>query len=116
LIIRILMSTSTLFPYTTLFRSTKQRFFCKSCNSSFIAKTSFVEENCFISDNTKTKAFIKSTEAQSLTDISKYCDVSPTTVQPIINKYATLFKPHYRSLSKHLSFDEFKYAKGKMAF
>src|SRR5699024_10949435 len=94
----------------------KQRFFCKSCNSSFIAKTSIVEENCFISDNTKTKAFIKSAEAQSLTDIAKDCDVSPTTVQRIINKEAKVFKLHYRALPKHLSFDEFKYAKGKMAF
>src|SRR5699024_5464945 len=88
---------------------------CKACNSSFIAKTSIVEENCFISDNTKTKAFIKSAEAQSLTDIAKDCDVSPTTVQRIINKEAKVFKPHYRALPKHLSFDEFTYAKGKMA-
>lgn len=102
--------------YPTYLNLKKQRFFCKACNSSFIAKTSIVEENCFISDNTKTKAFIKSAEAQSLTDIAKDCDVSPTTVQRIINKEAKVFKPHYRALPKHLSFDEFKYAKGKMAF
>src|SRR5690625_3955734 len=27
-----------------------------------------------------------------------------------------MYKPHYRALPTHLSFDEFKYAKGKMAF
>src|SRR5699024_494914 len=34
----------------------------------------------------------------------------------IINKEAKAFKPYYRALPRHLSFDEFKYAKGKMAF
>jgi len=102
--------------YPTYLNLKKQRFFCKACNSSFIAKTSIVEENCFISDNTKTKASIKSAEAQSLTDIAKDCYVSPTTVQRIIKKEAKAFKPYYRALPRHLSFDEFKYAKGKMAF
>ena len=102
--------------YPTYLNLKKQRFFCKACNSSFIAKTSIVKENCFISANTKAKAFIKSAEAQSLTDIAKDCYVSPTTIQRIINKEAKAFKAHYRALPKHLSFDEFKYAKGKMAF
>src|SRR5690625_4294648 len=92
--------------YPTYLNLKKQRFFCKACNSSFIAKTSSVEENCFISNNTKTKVFIKSSEAQSLKDIANDCYVSPTTVQRIIDKEAKTFKPHYRALPKHLSFDD----------
>jgi len=38
------------------------------------------------------------------------------TVQREINKAAKSFKPAHKQLPKHLSFDEFKYAKGKMAF
>ena len=38
------------------------------------------------------------------------------TVQREINKAAKSFKPAHKQLPKHLSFDEFKYAKGKKAF
>src|SRR5699024_2653636 len=37
-------------------------------------------------------------------------------VQRVIHEAAKLFKPYYSKLPKHLSFDEFKYAKGRMAF
>ena len=94
----------------------KQYFFCKECRITFIAQTNIVERNCFISNHTKAKILIKSTDAQSLTDIAKDSAVSPTTVQRVINKEARRYKPHYRYLPAHLSFDEFKYAKGQMAF
>lgn len=102
--------------YPTYLNLKKQRFFCKACESSFVAKTSIVEEHCFISNNTKRKVLIKSADALSLTDIGKDCDVSVTTVQRVITKEAKAYKPHYSVLPKHLSFDEFKYAKGQMAF
>ena len=65
----------------------KQRFMCQACQSSFTAKTS----------------------------IARDCSVSPATVQRQINQAAKQFIPHYKALPKHLSFDEFKYAKGEMA-
>lgn len=102
--------------YPTYLQLKKQRFFCKECKSTFIAQTKIVERNCFISNHTKAKILIKSTDAQSLTDIAKDSAVSPTTVQRVINKEARKYKPHYRYLPAHLSFDEFKYAKGQMAF
>ena len=94
----------------------KQRFFCKSCRSSFTAQTQLVKKNCFISEQTKSHIAIKTSEAQSMESISRDCIVSPTTVQRVITETATLYKPYYKALPKHLSFDEFKYAKGKMAF
>lgn len=94
----------------------KQRFMCKRCNNSFTAKTSIVKKHCHISENVKTQITIKSAEAQSLTSIAKDCSVSPTTVQRVINIVAQIYKPSCQSLPKHLSFDEFKYAKGMMAF
>jgi len=94
----------------------KQRFYCKACRGTFMAQTSIVDKHCFISNQIKAKALIKSIDAQSLTDIAKDCLVSPTTVQRIITKEAKKYKPHYRALPDHLSFDEFKYAKGQMAF
>lgn len=102
--------------YPTYLNLKKQRFFCKACHSSFIARTSIVQKHCFISNHTKAKVLIKSTDAQSLTDIAKDCSVSSTTVQCVITKEAKKYKPYYHALPKHLSFDEFKYAKGQMAF
>src|SRR5699024_6264700 len=94
----------------------KKRFFCKACNKTFIAHTSIVDRHCFISKNTKAKILIKSTDAQSLTDISKDCSVSTTTVQRVINKEAKRYQPYYQSLPNHLYCHEFKNAKGKIVF
>src|SRR5699024_4560376 len=89
---------------------------CKAWESSFEAETSIVKRNCYISENTKAQVVIKSTEAQPLITIAKDCSVSPTTVQRVITEEAKAFKPHHQALPKHLSCDEFKYAKGQMAF
>src|SRR5699024_1039581 len=124
--------------YTTYLNLKKQRFYCKACNGTFSASTSIVQKHCFISDHTKAKILVKSTDAQSLTDIAKDCLVSTSTVQRVITTEAKKHhkecceatppgeplhtndakKQHkqYQSLPKHLSFDEFKYKKGQMAF
>ncbi len=94
----------------------KQRFMCKQCENSFTAKTPIVKKNCHISKNVNAHVVIKSAEAQSITSIARDCSVSPTTVQRMINCAAKRYKPSLNSLPKHLSFDEFKYAKGSMAF
>src|SRR5699024_6846061 len=69
-----------------------------------------------ISNYTKTKVVVKSAEAQSIKDISKDCRVSSHTVQREINKASQSFKPARKQLPKHISFDEFKYAKGNIEF
>lgn len=94
----------------------KQRFFCKACNHSFIAKSSIVEKHCFISKQSRAHVLIKSAEAQTITSIAQDCSVSPSTVQRMINEEVRPYKFTYQSLPNHLSFDEFKYGKGKMAF
>ncbi|MHA6258796.1 ISL3 family transposase [Sporosarcina sp. CAU 1771] len=94
----------------------KQRFRCQACQSSFTAKTPIVQKNSYISKNVKAQVIIKSAEAQSLTSIARDCSVSPTTVQRLINQATKQFISHYQVLPNHLSFDEFKYAKGALAF
>src|SRR5690625_7978237 len=83
---------------------------------TFSASTSIVQKHCFISDHTKAKILVKSTDAQSLTDIAKDCLVSTSTVQRVITTEAKKHHKQYQSLPKHLSFEEFKYKKGQMAF
>lgn len=94
----------------------KQRFFCRSCQCSFTAKTPIVEKNCHVSNQSKAMIVIKSTEARSVKSLSKDCSVSWHTVQRVIDNAAQSVKSHHQALPENLSFDEFKYAKGKMAF
>lgn len=94
----------------------KQRFFCKACNSSFVAHTSIVDEHCFISKKSRAQVLIKAADTQTITSIARDCAVSTATVQRMINKEVEPYQFKHRSLPEHLSFDEFKYGKGKMAF
>lgn len=94
----------------------KQRFMCKACNNSFTGKTPIVKSHCFISNQVKSQVVLKAAEAQSLQSIARDCFVSPPTVQREIDQAAKQFKSHHQTLPKHLSFDEFKYAKGALAF
>src|SRR5699024_4670185 len=78
--------------------------------------TRLVKEKCFISNQTKAQILIQSADAKSLLSISQDCSISSPTVQRVIKERSKQFKPHYNKLPSHLSFDEFKHAKGKMAF
>src|SRR5699024_8664813 len=102
--------------YTTYLNLTKQRFYCKAYNATFIASPSIIQKHCFISDITKAKILVKSRDALYLTDIAKDCLVSTSTVQRVNTTEAKKHHKQYQSLPKHLSFDEFKYKKGQMAF
>jgi len=94
----------------------KQRFFCKSCSSTFVAQSSIVDEFCFISKQVKTLVTLKASEAQSLTLIAQDTSVSVSSVQRFIDQYSRSMPKKYHALPKHFSFDEFKYVKGRMAF
>ena len=100
----------------TFLKLKKQRFFCRSCQCSFTAKTPIVEKNCHVSNQSKAMIVIKSTEARSVQSLSKDCSVSWHTVQRVIDDAAQSVKSHHQALPENLSFDEFKYANGKMAF
>ena len=102
---RITLPISGIYP--TYLNLKKQRFYCKACSGTFSASTSIVQKHCFISDHTKAKVLVKSTDAQSLTDIAKDCLVSTSTVQRVITTEAKKHHKQYQSLPKHLSFDEF---------
>src|SRR5690625_5571433 len=90
----------------TYLRLKKQRFVCKSCNSSFTAETTIVKKNCFISENTNALVVIKSADAQPLISISRNRSVSSTTFQRVIAKVAKVYKPHHQALPKHLRSEE----------
>ena len=72
-----------------LFRTSKQRFYCKSCDSHFTAKSNIVDAHCFISNKTKLAVLDKAQEYRSQKSIAKSCLVSSMTVSRVINQAAS---------------------------
>ena len=72
-----------------LFRTSKQRFYCKSCDSHFTAKSNIVDAHCFISNKTKLAVLDKVQEYRSQKSIAKSCLVSSMTVSRVINQAAS---------------------------
>lgn len=102
--------------YPTYLLLNKQRFMCKECLTTFTAKTPIVKKHCFITNAVKGHVLSKTAGAQSIKDIARECTVSEATVQRVINQEAKKYQCYDRTLPTNLSFDEFKYASGKLAF
>ncbi|XBC14871.1 ISL3 family transposase [Streptococcus thermophilus] len=92
----------------TLLRLKKRRFQCKSCRSVTVAETSIVEKNCQISNLVRQKV------TQLLTDIARRLRVSTSTVYRKLDQFT--FKEHYDKLPAVMSWDEFGFKKGELAF
>ena len=58
----------------------KKRFFCRNCNKTFIAKTSLIDKNKNISNNTELQIKLELMIKQSEKDISKRLDVSVSKI------------------------------------
>ena len=103
----------------TILRLHKQRFYCKSCDSTFSAKSHIVEKNCFISNSVKDKITVDLTKKISEKDIAEINNVSHSTVSRIVDNAFYQLKPNKNYLPEHLLFDEFKStndADGAMSF
>ena len=102
-----------------ILRLHKQRFYCKSCDSTFSAKSHIVEKNCFISNSVKDKITVDLTKKISEKDIAEINNVSHSTVSRIVDNAFYQLKPNKNYLPEHLLFDEFKStndADGAMSF
>ena len=105
--------------YNSILRLKKQRYLCKHCNKAFTLKSSIVDYGCFISKSTKLNIAKDLIKKRSEKDIAIDNNVSPNTVERIIDSYyesKTLYKNY---LPEVLSFDEFKSVKsadGAMSF
>ena len=98
----------------TLLRLKKRRFQCKSCKRVTVAETSIVEKNCQISNLVRQKVTQLLTEKVSLTDIARILRVSTSTVYRKLDQFT--FKKHYDKLPAVMSWDEFGFKKGELAF
>ena len=105
--------------HNAVLKLNKQRYICKDCGKTFIAKTSIVDKNCFISNKVKQAAVISSKETVSEKHIAKELNISHSTVNREINKFRNSYKANFNYLPEVLCFDEFKSTKdadGAMSF
>jgi len=105
--------------FKTILKLHKQRYLCKHCNKAFTLSTNIVNYGCFISNNTKHKIASDLTKKRSEKDIALDNNVSPNTVERIMDSYYETQKLYKHYLPKVLSFDEFKSVKsadGAMSF
>ena len=98
----------------TLLRLKKRRFQCKSCKRVTVAETSIVKKNCQISNLVRQKVAQLLTDKVSLTDIARRLRVSTSTVYRKLDQFT--FKEHYDKLPAVMSWDEFGFKKGELAF
>ncbi len=105
--------------FKSILRLHKQRYLCKHCNKAFTLKSNITNYGCCISNNTKYKIAIDLSKKISEKDIASLNNVSPNTVERVMNSYYSTQKLYKNSLPKVLSFDEFKSVKsadGAMSF
>lgn len=110
-------SVSKLDTYLSL---NKQRYYCNHCNRTFTCTTDVVNYGCNISNNTKHSIAVDLIKKRSEKDIAIDNNVSPNTVERVIDSYYELDSKVYKgTLPQVLSFDEFKSVKsadGAMSF
>ena len=105
--------------FKTILRLKKQRYLCKHCGKTFTLRDNVTEYGCFISKNTKWKIANELRNKISEKDIAKNNNVSPNTVERIMDSYYDSQKLYKYYLPKVLYFDEFKSVKsadGAMSF
>ena len=105
--------------YNSILRLHKQRYLCKHCHKAFTLKSPIVDFGCFISNNTKWHIAYDLLKKRSEKDIAFDNNVSPNTVERIIDSYYDTTRICKNYLPSVLSFDEFKSVKsadGAMSF
>ena len=105
--------------YTAYLKLDKQRIKCHHCNQSFTCKTDLVDFGCFISNPTKLSIASDLIKKRSEKDIAIDNDVSPNTVERVIDSYYDFKMLYKHYLPEALCFDEFKSVKaadGAMSF
>ena len=105
--------------FKTILRLKKQRYLCKHCGKAFTLRDNVTEYGCCISKNTKWKIANDLRNKISEKDIDKNNNVSPNTVERVMDSYYDNQKLYKNYLPKVLSFDEFKSVKsadGAMSF
>ena len=96
--------------YNAVLKLNMQRYICKCCNKTFMAKTISVNKNCSIYNPIYAAASL-STKKISEKGIAEQLNTSHNTVNRIVNSSFTQYKVNTNYLSESLCFDKFKSTK-----
>ena len=97
----------------------KQRIKCLHCNCSTVCSSPIISFGCFISNITKQSIAVDLMKKISEKDVSSNNNVSPNTVERVMDSFYENIKIYKNYLPEVLSFDEFKSVKsadGAMSF
>ena len=100
--------------FPSLIRLKKRRFQCKSCRKVTVSETSLVKKNCQISEIVRQKIAQLLLNRDALTHIASKLAISTSTTYRKLKQFH--FQEDYTTLPEILSWDEFSYQKGKLAF
>ncbi|MGT2749405.1 ISL3 family transposase [Streptococcus orisasini] len=100
--------------FPSLIRLKKRRFQCKSCRKVTVSETTLVKKNCQISEIVRQKIAQLLLNREALTHIASKLAISTSTVYRKLRQFQ--FQEDYTTLPEMLSWDEFSYQKGKLAF
>lgn len=89
----------------------KQRFICRSCDSTFIADTHIVEKDCYIATSVKNEIFLSLMSISSFKDLASRFNVSSHTVTRVLRSKDKFFMPRFNDLPQIIAMDEFKSVK-----
>lgn len=98
----------------SLIRLKKRRFQCKSCRKVTVSETNLVKKSCQISEPVRQKISQLLLNKEALTHIAAKLAISTSTVYHKLKQCH--FKEDYTTLPEVLSWNEFSYQKGKLAF
>lgn len=113
------IKTPDVVGYHAILRLHKQRYLCKQCHKAFTLTSPIVNYGCFISNSSKWKIANDLRKKISEKDIALNNNVSPNTVERVMDSYYDTVKIYKNYLPPILSFDEFKSVKsadGAMSF
>ena len=94
----------------------KQRYLCPKCHHTVIAQTPLVRPHHQISERTRHAIMIALTEDRNVTSIAQQFNVSPVSVNRIIDDLGPQIKSRPDDLPKVLCFDEFRSTQRQMSF
>ena len=102
--------------FPSLIHLKKRRFQCKSCRKVTVAETTLVQKNCQISEMVRQKIAQLLLNREALTHIASKLAISTSTSTVYRKLKQFHFQEDYTTLPEILSWDEFSYQKGKLAF
>lgn len=97
--------------YLTYLRLKKRRFFCHSCEKTFVAETSLVEKCCSISKKVKLSIADRLRNVPSMSEIARQKNLSVSSVYRVLKQFYEPKKINRLTLPEVLCFDEFKSVK-----